>query len=162
MLELEINWSRKWKDKAFMTAIHLFTDGSCLGNPGPGGWAALLRYGDHEKMLSGSLNPTTNNQMELQAVISGLAAITRPCQVTIVTDSQYVMNGFTKGWLEKWRKNDWKTAAKKPVKNKELWQQLWDLTQTHEITWEWVKGHAGHPENERVDEEAQKQARSAG
>ena len=138
--------------------ITLTTDGACLGNPGPGGWAALLRFEGKEKMISGSEPDTTNNRMELLAVISGLNALKRACEVTIVTDSQYVMKAFKEGWLDKWQENGWKTADKKPVKNQELWEDLLSAVDRHHIHWKWVKGHNGHPDNERVDEEARRQA----
>lgn len=138
--------------------ITLSTDGACLGNPGPGGWAALLRFEDKEKMISGGEPDTTNNRMELMAVISGLNALKRTCSVTIVTDSQYVMKAFKEGWLDKWQENGWKTADKKPVKNQELWEELLAAVDRHEVHWKWVKGHNGHPDNERVDEEARRQA----
>ncbi|WP_457667126.1 ribonuclease HI [Thiolapillus sp.] len=131
--------------------LTLYTDGACKGNPGPGGWGALLRYGEVEKELWGGEEATTNNRMELQAVIEGLSALTRPSSITIVTDSQYVKNGMTQ-WIHNWKRNGWKTAARKPVKNADLWQQLDKLVQTHDVHWEWVKGHSGHPENERADQ----------
>jgi len=131
--------------------LTLYTDGACKGNPGPGGWGALLRYGEVEKELWGGEEATTNNRMELQAVIEGLSALTRPSSITIVTDSQYVKNGMTQ-WIHNWKRNGWKTAARKPVKNADLWQQLDELVQTHDVHWEWVKGHSGHPENERADQ----------
>lgn len=131
--------------------VRLYTDGACKGNPGPGGWGVLLRYGDVEKELWGGDNATTNNRMELQAVIEGLLALTRPSRVTIVTDSQYVKNGMTQ-WIHNWKRNGWKTAARKPVKNADLWQRLDDLVHKHDVHWEWVRGHSGHPENERADQ----------
>ena len=130
--------------------VEIFTDGACKGNPGPGGWGALLRMGAHEKELSGGELATTNNRMELTAAIEGLRALTRPCRVTLYTDSRYVMDGLTK-WIHGWQKNGWKTADKKPVKNADLWQALLEAARPHRIDWRWVKGHAGHPENERVD-----------
>jgi ribonuclease HI len=148
--------TRKPLDKVMIT-----TDGACLGNPGPGGWAALLQFGAKEKMLSGSEPDTTNNRMELRAVIEGLLALKRKCHVTVVTDSQYVMKAFKEGWLEKWEQNGWKTADRKPVKNKDLWESLVDLEGRHDVHWKWVKGHAGHEENERVDAEARLQAGKA-
>ncbi|MEZ4742386.1 MAG: ribonuclease HI [Bdellovibrionota bacterium] len=141
-----------------MKKIELATDGSCLGNPGPGGWAALLRYNGHEKIVSAGEENTTNNRMELTAVIKGLELIKEPCQVTISTDSQYVINAFSKGWLASWKKNGWKNAQKKPVKNKELWLALMELLEQHEVKWEWVRGHSGHPDNERVDQIARQEA----
>ncbi len=130
--------------------VELYTDGACSGNPGPGGWGTILRFGDVEKELSGGEAETTNNRMELTAVIKGLEALTRPCPVTIYTDSKYVMDGATK-WLEGWVKKGWKTASKKKVKNQDLWEILYQILKTHDISWQWVKGHSGHPENERAD-----------
>lgn len=130
--------------------VYLYTDGACKGNPGAGGWGVLLRYGQHEKELCGGEKETTNNRMELTAIIQGLAALTRSCEVHIYTDSQYVKNGMEK-WIHNWKKNGWKTADKKAVKNEELWKQLDTLAQQHHLTWHWVKGHAGHSENERAD-----------
>lgn len=137
--------------------LKLFTDGACLGNPGPGGWAAILQYGEHEKELVGGQDETTNNQMELLAVISGLEALKRPSNLLIVTDSRYVMDGIQK-WLAGWKRNGWKTAAKKPVKNVELWQRLDAAIAPHQADWQWVKGHAGHIENERCDQLASQEA----
>lgn len=139
-----------------MPDLHAYTDGACSGNPGPGGWGVLLRatQGDEilkEKELSGGEANTTNNQMELMAAISALESLTRPSQITIVTDSTYVKNGVTQ-WIHGWKRNGWKTAARKPVKNADLWQRLDAAQSRHSVTWEWVKGHAGHPENERADE----------
>ena len=134
-----------------MKKVDLFTDGACSGNPGPGGWGALLRYGKHEKELSGGNGWTTNNRMEMQAVIEGLTAITGHCEVTVHTDSQYVMKGVLE-YLNGWKKRGWKTADKKDVKNIDLWQQLDALLEQHKLHWIWVKGHNGHAENERVDE----------
>ena len=133
-----------------MKKIKLYTDGACSGNPGPGGWGAILRYGKHEKELSGGKERTTNNQMELMAVIKGLAQLKEECEVTIYTDSQYVIDGITK-YIHNWKQKGWKTTNKKPVKNKELWEELDIETQKHKILWQWVKGHSGHPENERAD-----------
>lgn len=130
--------------------VEIATDGACKGNPGPGGWGALLRFGAHEKELSGGEALTTNNRMELTAAIEALRVLTRPCRIRLSTDSKYVMDGLTR-WIHGWRKNGWRTADKKPVKNAELWQALFAETQKHEIEWVWVKGHAGHPDNERVD-----------
>lgn len=134
-----------------MKKVDLFTDGACSGNPGPGGWGALLRYGAHEKELSGGDGATTNNRMEMQAVIEGLRMLKNACAVTIHTDSRYVLDGVTK-YMANWKRNGWKTADKKPVKNIDLWEQLDAELRNHTIQWIWVKGHAGHPENERVDE----------
>ena len=130
--------------------VFLYTDGACKGNPGKGGWGVLMRYGSHEKELFGGEAHTTNNRMELTAIIQGLAALKRPCAVVIYTDSQYVKNGMEK-WIHGWKKNGWKTASKQPVKNEDLWQQLDRLAAQHQIQWQWVRGHAGHTENERAD-----------
>ena len=130
--------------------VTLYTDGACKGNPGKGGWGVLMRYGSHEKELFGGEAHTTNNRMELTAIIQGLAALKRPCAVVIYTDSQYVKNGMEK-WIHGWKKNGWKTASKQPVKNEDLWQQLDRLAAQHQIQWQWVRGHAGHTENERAD-----------
>jgi len=130
--------------------VEIATDGACKGNPGPGGWGALLRFGSHEKELSGGEALTTNNRMELTAAIEALRILTRPCRIRLSTDSKYVMDGLTR-WIHGWRRNGWRTADKKPVKNAELWQALFAETQKHDIEWVWVKGHAGHPDNERVD-----------
>lgn len=134
-----------------MARVEIFTDGACRGNPGPGGWGVLLRYNGIEKTLYGGQLLTTNNQMELAAAINGLNAITRPCEIVVVTDSIYVKNGITL-WIENWRKRNWKGANGKQVKNIELWQQLDAAVKRHsQVQWEWVKGHSGHPENERAD-----------
>jgi ribonuclease HI len=134
-----------------MKHVTLITDGACLGNPGPGGWAALLRYGRHYREMCGSEPNTTNNRMELKAVISGLAALKEPCQVTIQTDSQYVQRGVTQ-WMSRWKRSGWKTVGKAPVKNKDLWEALDEALARHKAHWQWVKGHAGHPDNSRADE----------
>jgi ribonuclease HI len=134
-----------------MNAVEMFTDGACSGNPGPGGWGVVLRWNGVTRELSGGDAETTNNRMELTAAIAGLQALKRPCRVDLYTDSEYVRNGI-KGWIESWRKNGWRTAAKKPVKNAELWQALDEARRRHQVTWHWVKGHAGHVENERADE----------
>ena len=131
--------------------ITVYTDGACSGNPGPGGWGAILVHGETRKELSGGETETTNNRMELQAAIEALNALKRPCKVALYTDSVYVRDGITK-WIKGWQRNGWRTAAKKPVKNAELWQALQAALQPHDIDWHWVKGHAGHPENERADE----------
>lgn len=144
-----------------MKQVSITTDGACLSNPGPGGWAALLRYGPHEKMLSGYELQSTNNRMELKAVIEGLKLLKEPCSVTLVVDSRYVMDAFEKSWILNWKANGWKTADKKPVKNQELWEDLYSASLSHKIRWVWVKGHTGHPDNERVDKEAQNQAYKA-
>ena len=133
-----------------MKNIELFTDGACKGNPGPGGWGALLRFGGIEKSLYGGQADTTNNRMELMAAIEGLKALKEPCDVLLVTDSQYVLKGVTE-WMTGWKRNGWKTAAKQPVKNADLWQLLDEQTQRHKINWKWVRGHTGHRENEIAD-----------
>lgn len=130
--------------------VYLFTDGACKGNPGAGGWGVLLRYGGHEKELFGGEAQTTNNRMELTAVLSGLKTLNRPCDVVICTDSQYVKNGM-ESWIHNWKKNGWKTAGRQPVKNADLWQQLDEQVARHRVRWQWVKGHAGHAGNERAD-----------
>ena len=130
--------------------VDIFTDGACSGNPGPGGWAAILRAGGHEKELSGGDRATTNNRMELMAVIKALEALKQPSAVIVHTDSRYVMDGATK-WMKNWKKNGWKTADKKPVKNEELWRALEDAAAPHAVSWRWVEGHSGHTENERAD-----------
>jgi len=137
--------------------IQMFTDGSCLNNPGPGGWAALLRHNNTEKVFSGGQLDTTNNQMELMAVIEGLKALTKSCDIELFTDSKYVMDGFTQ-WMNGWKKRGWKKADKKPVLNRELWQELDKQANSHTINWHWVKGHSGHAENERVDDLARLEA----
>jgi len=140
-----------------LSLVHIFTDGACKGNPGPGGWGALLRMGATEKELSGGEALTTNNRMELTAAIRALQALKRPCRVLLTTDSRYVMDGLTK-WIHGWRKNGWKTADRKPVKNADLWQELLAAAAPHRVEWKWVKGHAGHDENERVDQLASAEA----
>jgi ribonuclease HI len=132
-------------------SVEIWTDGACKGNPGPGGWGALLRYGEHERELFGGEAPTTNNRMELTAVIEALGSLTRRCQVVVHTDSQYVQLGITE-WLPNWIRRGWKTADKKPVKNADLWQRLQAAAARHEIEWRWVRGHAGDAGNERADE----------
>jgi ribonuclease HI len=134
-----------------MTAVHIYTDGACRGNPGPGGWGVLLVAGDTELELCGGAAGTTNNRMELTAAIRALEALQRRCHVSIYTDSKYVLQGVTE-WLEQWKHRGWKTAAKKPVKNEDLWRELDDLLAGHHIEWHWVKGHSGHSGNERADE----------
>jgi ribonuclease HI len=141
--------------------VEIATDGACKGNPGPGGWGVLLRFGGTEKELAGGENPTTNNRMELTAAIEGLNALTKPCRVMLSTDSRYVMDGLTK-WIFGWQKNGWRTADKKPVKNAELWQALLAAAKPHRVEWKWVKGHAGHPDNERADKLASDAAIAAG
>jgi len=134
-----------------MKTVEIYTDGACRGNPGPGGWGALLRYGDNERSLWGGEQQTTNNRMELLAVIQGLSALQRPCEVQVTSDSTYVLKGIQE-WMPSWKKKGWKTASKKPVKNVDLWQQLDQLVELHTIDWQWVKGHSGHPENEIADQ----------
>ena len=138
-----------------MKTVEIYTDGACRGNPGKGGWGALLRYGDNERELYGYAAQTTNNQMELMAAIQGLESLKQPCQVMLMTDSKYVMQGITE-WIHGWKCKGWKNASGKAVKNKELWQRLDAARQGHTIDWKWVKGHSGHPENERVDALANK------
>ncbi len=135
--------------------VEIFADGACRGNPGPGGWGALLRFKGVEKELYGAEPETTNNRMELTAVIKALESMKRPCSINITLDSKYVLDGI-QSWIENWKKKGWKTASKKPVKNEDLWKQLDQLIQQHEIQWNWVKGHSGHDENERVDQLANK------
>ena len=130
--------------------ITIYTDGACRGNPGPGGWAAILRYRDRESVVRGADPKTTNNRMELQAAVSALQTLKRPCTVSLTTDSRYLMDGI-RHWLPNWKRNGWQTAAKKPVKNTDLWRILDALTTQHDITWHWVRGHSGHPDNERAD-----------
>ncbi len=134
-----------------MKEVIVYSDGACRGNPGPGGWGALLSTGRHEKEIWGGVVDTTNNRMELTAVIEALKTLNRPCRLTIVTDSKYVMQGATE-WMSNWKKRDWKTASRKPVKNKDLWIPLEDLLASHTVEWQWVKGHDGHPGNEKADE----------
>lgn len=135
--------------------VEIFTDGACKGNPGPGGWGVILRYNGHEKQLFGGEAHTTNNRMELLAAIQALTALKRPSQVILTTDSEYLRKGITE-WLANWKQNGWRTSDKKPVKNVDLWQQLDAVAQLHQITWKWIKGHSGHPENDRADELANK------
>ena len=143
-----------------MKRVEIFTDGACKGNPGPGGWGALLRMGHHEKELSGSEPATTNNRMELTAAIRALQALAEPCRVTLHTDSKYVLDGITR-WVHGWIKNGWRTAAKKPVLNAELWRELIEAVRRHRVEWVWVTGHDGHPENARVDALASAAAEAA-
>ncbi len=131
--------------------VEIFTDGACSGNPGPGGWGVILRYGSYEKELSGGEKNTTNNRMELTAAIMGLSALNEPCKVILTTDSKYVADGISKGWAASWQKNGWRKADKKPALNPDLWEKLLELIDIHEVTINWVKGHDGHPENERCD-----------
>lgn len=143
--------------------VRIYTDGGCIGNPGPGGWAAILRYQEHIRELSGRFRRTTNNRMELRAAIEALAALKRPCSIELYTDSQYLRQGITQ-WSKRWQANGWMTAKKEPVKNRDLWQRLLDEVARHQpaggIQWQWLKGHAGHAENERADELANQAARS--
>jgi ribonuclease HI len=134
-----------------MSHVQIFTDGACRGNPGPGGWGVLLRFGGQEKTLFGGEQDTTNNRMELTAVIEALGALKRPCDVTLTSDSTYVLKGIQE-WMPNWKKRGWKTASKKPVKNVDLWKKLDVLIVEHKIDWQWVKGHSGHPENELADQ----------
>ena len=138
--------------------VRIWTDGACLGNPGPGGWGAVLRWNGNERELSGGEAETTNNRMELMAAIRALETLKRPCTVVLTTDSQYVRKGITE-WMANWKRNGWKTSARKPVKNAELWRRLDEAVAEHQVRWEWVKGHSGHPENERADELASQAAR---
>ncbi len=135
-----------------MKQVEIFADGACSGNPGPGGWGAVLRYNGHEKELSGGETNTTNNRMELTAVIEALNCLKEPCKVTLTTDSKYVSDGIGKGWAESWQQNGWRKADKKPALNTDLWEKLLELLKVHDVTINWVKGHAGHPENERCVE----------
>ena len=134
-----------------MSLVEIYTDGACKGNPGPGGWGVIIRYGEHEKELSGAEIETTNNRMELMAAIRALQALKRPSRVKLTTDSVYVKDGITR-WIHGWIRNNWRTAAKKPVKNAELWQELLTATEPHDIEWAWVKAHTGHSDNERADQ----------
>jgi ribonuclease HI len=142
-----------------MKKVQLITDGACVGNPGPGGWAYILRFGEHKREMSGSEPDTTNNRMELRAAIEGMRALREPCEVEVVTDSEYLKNGITK-WIHGWKRNGWKTASKKPVVNQDLWNELDDLTSRHQIEWTWTKGHADHGDNNRCDELATQAARA--
>ncbi len=141
--------------KRLRPRVEIFTDGACRGNPGPGGWAALLRFGANEKCIRGAEPATTNNRMELTAAIEGLAALKRPSSVTLTTDSQYVRQGITQ-WIKGWKRRGWRRANKEPVLNKDLWQRLDELNATHDVSWHWVKGHSGHDENEAADAAANK------
>ncbi len=150
-------YSALWRSA--LKRIQVFTDGSCLGNPGPGGYGALLVYKGHSKELSQGYRLTTNNRMELLAAVEALAILTEPCEVVLTTDSQYVRQGITQ-WIEGWKRKGWKTASKAPVKNVDLWKRLDELNSKHQVQWRWVKGHSGHPENERVDDLAREAAMS--
>jgi len=144
-----------------LQSVHIYTDGACSGNPGPGGWGVLLRYNGSERELFGGEADTTNNRMELRAAIEALNALKRPCTVHLHTDSTYVKQGITT-WIRRWKANGWRTADKKPVKNQDLWLELEDALARHDVRWHWVKGHAGHPENERADELARQGIPAAG
>jgi len=141
-----------------MKHVQLITDGACLGNPGPGGWAYILRYGEHKREMAGSDPATTNNRMELRAAIEGMRALREPCEVEVVTDSEYLKNGITK-WIHGWKRNGWKTASKKPVINQDLWNELDKEASRHQVHWTWTKGHANHSDNNRCDELATQAAR---
>ena len=141
-----------------MKKIEMFTDGACSGNPGPGGWGTILRYGSAEKEISGGAHETTNNRMEMIAVISGLKALKEPCEVDLYTDSKYVCDSVTKGWVYSWKNNNWRKADKKPALNVDLWEEMLILLEKHNVTFHWLKGHNGHPENERCDKMAVMQA----
>jgi len=141
-----------------MKKVKVITDGACIGNPGPGGWAAILRYGDRERELSGSEPRTTNNRMELTAAIRGLTALNEPCEVELITDSKYLKDGVT-GWIHKWKRNGWKNSGKEPVKNQDLWEQLDLAASSHKVHWLWTRGHASHADNNRADELAARAAR---
>ena len=138
-------------DKNTLTHVEIFTDGACSGNPGPGGYGVVLRAGDHTKELSGGESATTNNRMELTAAIVGLSALKRPCRVTLTSDSKYLIDSVTKGWVYNWKKNNWQRGKSGPALNVDLWEKLLALLDVHTVEWVWVKGHAGHPENERCD-----------
>ena len=144
-----------------MKKVTIYTDGACSGNPGPGGYGAVLRYGGRSKELSGGFRRTTNNRMELLAVITGLETLRDPCDVTIYSDSRYIVDAVNKGWARRWKANGWRTAGRKPVRNRDLWQDLDRARERHEVEWVWVRAHAGHPENERVDRLARCAARAA-
>ena len=145
-----------------MKQVQIFTDGSCLGNPGPGGWAAILRYNQSEKEMGGGVALTTNNRMELLAAIEALLALKQPCKVDLYTDSRYLVDAVEKKWLNSWQNNGWRNSAKKPVKNRDMWEMLLPLLNKHQIKWHWVRGHVGHPENERCDVIAKNQASQSG
>ena len=145
-----------------MKHIQIFTDGACSGNPGPGGWGAILRYKAHEKELSGGEAETTHNRMELMALIAALEQLKEPCEIDLCSDSQYVINGLQKGWAKGWRARGWKKADKSPALNSDLWARLLDLSEAHTIHYNWIKGHAGHPENERCDRLAVEQSKRFG
>ena len=156
LMNLSINIKNEGESK--MKKINIYTDGACKNNPGPGGYGIILEYNDIKKEISGGSHDTTNNIMELTAVIEALKALNQPCEVNLYSDSQYVCNAINKDWLNNWKKSNWKKADKKPVANKELWQQLSALLETHKVNFIWIKGHAGHPENERCDKLATAEA----
>ena len=135
-----------------MKKVILFSDGACSGNPGPGGWGCILRYGAHEREMSGGAPDTTNNRMELTAVIEGLSALKESCEIEVVSDSKYVVDAIEKGWAKSWKRNGWKKSDKKPALNVDLWEKLLSLLEEHKVTFKWIRGHSGHPENERCDE----------
>ena len=141
----------QWNEGESLKKITLYADGACSGNPGPGGWGAILRYGGHKKELTGGASETTNNRMELTAVIAGLKALREPCEVEVVSDSRYVVDAVEKGWAASWKRNGWKKADKKPAMNIDLWEEMLNLLEIHKVSFRWIKGHAGHPENERCD-----------
>lgn len=140
-----------------MRKVEIFTDGACSGNPGPGGWGVILRYGDYVKELSGGEAYTTNNRMELTAVLQALSALREPCEVTLTTDSKYIVDAINQGWATSWRESGWRKADKRPVKNQEMWEELLNMLLVHNVKFVWIKGHAGHPENERCDQLAVQQ-----
>ena len=142
-----------------MKTVHIYTDGACSGNPGPGGWGAILQYGEHRRELSGGESETTNNRMELTAAIKALSTLKEPCRVLLYSDSKYLIDAVTKGWAVRWRENGWKRNRKDAALNPDLWDKLLKLLEVHQVCWHWVKGHAGHPENERCDQLAVAQAR---
>lgn len=150
-------WPENGMVQTMRKQIKMYTDGACLGNPGPGGWCCILRAGGHEKVLKGAALQTTNNRMEIQAVLEGLRALKDPCRVELFSDSQYVLNAI-KSWLPGWVRNDWKNSQKKPVANADQWQEIYQLLKQHQVVTCWVKGHAGHPENEFCDQVAREQA----
>ena len=151
-----VNTTAIFESPRSLKVVHIFTDGACAGNPGPGGWAAILRYRQTEKEISGFERQSTNNRMEMMAVIEALRMLKQPCTVRVHTDSRYLRDGITL-WIHGWKRNGWMTKARQPVKNRELWELLYDLSQKHQMEWVWVEGHAGHPENERCDELARRE-----
>lgn len=158
-LRVALRGTDEWKgNNGRVKKVQLITDGACLGNPGPGGWAAVLRFGEHKKEIFGCEKHTTNNRMELQAAIEGLRILKERCEVDVITDSEYVMNGIT-SWVANWKKRNWMTAAKKPVVNRDLWEELDAQVARHAVQWQWTKGHASHEDNNRADELASRAAR---